>query len=442
MSALARYFKSRGFHVAGYDRTTSVLSKDLENEGIYVTYDDAQTAIPDTYLDKLHTLVVYTPAIHSEHPQLSWFRQQGFSIEKRAEVLGRVTQQLRSLCVAGTHGKTTTSTILAHLLYQSEIGCNAFLGGISNNYDTNLLLNKESNLVVIEADEYDRSFHHLTPYMAVVTSIDPDHLDVYGDATGYMEGFAHFAGLVHHGGVLLVHEGINFHPTLQKGVRYCTYSGNKVADFYADNIKIGDGRITFDFHTPTEIISDMRLGAPVKINIDNSVAAMAIAWLNGVTSNELRLGLSSYSGVYRRFNTLVRTNDYVLIDDYAHHPTELHASIDSVRALYPSKRIVGVFQPHLYTRTRDFAKDFARELSCLDSLIMLPIYPAREQPIDGVNSELILSQCTCPEKRICQKKDLIPLLLEQRGSVILTLGAGDIDRLVPQIAEALRKNES
>ncbi len=450
MSAIARFFLAKGFAVAGYDRTESALTRSLQAEGIAVNYVDEADAIPEAFRNKAHTLIVRTPAVPHDLPQYQYFLHAGFTIQKRAEVLGLITKQMRALCVAGTHGKTTTSTILAHLLYQSEISCNAFLGGISNNYKSNLLLSADSNLVVVEADEFDRSFHHLRPYMSVITSVDPDHLDIYGTEEAYRESFEHYTSLIQKGGALLLKKDIQtstFDIQCSSGVRLYTYSdANIEADFHAENICINNGEIRFDFHTPSETIANIKLGVPVYINIENSVAAMAIAWLNGVTANELRLGLASYAGIYRRFNIFKPKDDgstpqgksCIVVDDYAHHPTELQASINSIRKLYPERKITGVFQPHLYTRTRDFVDDFARVLSALDEVILLPIYPARELPIEGVTSTLLLDKITCAEKQIVEKNQLLDALRHRKNEVIMTLGAGDIDRLVPEIVSLFK----
>ncbi len=449
MSALARFFFAKGYRVAGYDHTETALTRELATEGIAVNYEDGVDAIEDIYRDKRHTLVVRTPAVPEDLPQSVFFRDGGFMMHKRAEVLGMLTQQMRALCVAGTHGKTTTSTILAHLMHQSDIECNAFLGGISNNYGTNLLLSDESTYVVIEADEFDRSFHQLTPYMSVITSVDADHLDIYGTEAAYKESFAHYTSLIRKGGALVMKQGIDLEPRLQDGVRLYTYAGEvkqgaEKPDFYADNVVIADGKMYFDFHTPNEVIAHVRLGVPVYINIENSVAAMALAWLNGVSASELRSGLGSYAGVYRRFNIHKlggsevqkrRGSEGILVDDYAHHPQELQASISSIRKLYPEKRLTGVFQPHLYTRTRDFADEFAAVLSQLDEVILLPIYPAREEPIEGVSSEMLLEKITCAKKRIVLKGDIVRVLREESHEVILTLGAGDISDVVGELTK-------
>ena len=442
MSALARYFHHQGFPVAGYDRTPSELTRELEQEGIIVTYDDDPESVRLAPFSKQHTLVVRTPAVPEESVLYTYLREQGFDIRKRAEMLGLVTRQMKALCVAGTHGKTTTSTMLAHLLYESEIGTNAFLGGISMNYGTNLLLDENSPFVVVEADEYDRSFHHLTPYMSVVTAVDADHLDIYGTEEAYREAFAHYTSLI--STALVMKQGIALQPKLHKGAKCYTYGvidGEQTCDpkpsFYADRIRVNKGQLHFDFHTPTETIADLQLGVPVWVNIENAVAAMAVAWLNGVTVNELRHGIASFKGVLRRFNIHVNTPQVVYVDDYAHHPEEIATSIDSIRRLYPERHLIGIFQPHLYTRTRDFADGFKKVLGTLDECILLPIYPAREEPIEGVSSEMLGGQ-------VVEKKDLVAVIKERvadssKPVVVLTVGAGDIDRLVPQIKKALNK---
>ena len=447
MSALARYFHHRGYPVTGYDRTPSPLTKELEQEGITIIYDDSveEWRLKIGELNPAHTLVVRTPAVPEDSALFAYLREKKFDIRKRAEVLGLVTYQMRALCVAGTHGKTTTSTMLAHLLYQSEIGTNAFLGGISMNYGTNILLQKDSSYVVVEADEYDRSFHQLTPYMSVVTAVDADHLDIYGTPEAYREAFAHYTSLIT--GALIMKQGIELKPRLKKGVKCYTYGVQNtdrladrvqtdLPDFYADNIRIKKGQIYFDFHTPNTAILDLRLGVPVWVNIENAVAAMSVAWLNGVKEDELRRGIASFRGVQRRFNIHVNTPKVAYIDDYAHHPEEIATAIDSIRKLYPERHLIGVFQPHLYTRTRDFAADFTRVLATLDELILLPIYPAREEPIEGVTSEMLGG-------KVVQKADLIAELKQRiaeskKPVVLLTIGAGDIDRLVPEITKAIK----
>lgn len=438
MSALARYFKAKGFGVAGYDRTRSRLCEELEAEGIVIHYTDDVEQIAPEFLQKETTLVVYTPAIPAEHTEFCYFKEQGFKIQKRAQVLGEITRVERGLCVAGTHGKTTTSTMLAHLLKQSHVDCNAFLGGISKNYTNNLLLSDKSDFVVIEADEFDRSFYHLTPYMAVVTAVDADHLDIYGTYEAYLESFAHFTSLIAEGGCLIMKKGIALQPRLKKNVKLYTYSSTDEADFYAKNIRIGNGTIVFDFVTPTETIADVELGVPVLVNVENSVAAMAIAWLNGVTADELCQAMASFAGIRRRFETWLKTDSLTIIDDYAHHPAELEASIKSVKALYADKKVLGVFQPHLYSRTRDFYKEFAAALSYLDEVVLLDIYPARELPIEGITSQIIFDEIENENKTLITKKELLDCLKSKRFDVLLTVGAGDIDTYLPQIVEMLK----
>ena len=439
MSALARYFRAQGFIVCGYDRTASPLTHELEKEGIEVHYTDDIANVQRPDLTPKHTLVVRTPAVHDDCQIYQYLAKGGFSIQKRAEVLGIVTRQMRALCVAGTHGKTTTSTMLAHILYQSEIGTNAFLGGISNNYLSNILMQKDSTYVVVEADEYDRSFLQLTPYMSIITSADPDHLDIYGTPEAYREAFEQYTALIQN--TLIIKKGIPVHPRVRKGVKTYTYSATEQADFYADHIRVDKGHILFDFHTPTETIADMVLGVPVWVNIENAVAAMSAAWLNGVRVEELRHGIASYSGVYRRFNVHVNNAHIAYVDDYAHHPEEIHMAIESIRRLYPNRHLIGIFQPHLYSRTRDFAEPFAKVLSTLDEVVLLPIYPAREEPIHGVSSEILLERLTCTDKWLVTKDEL-PEFIQQKAqehtpAVVITLGAGDIDRLVRPIKEVL-----
>ncbi|MGN0187784.1 MAG: UDP-N-acetylmuramate--L-alanine ligase [Paludibacteraceae bacterium] len=437
MSAIARYFKAKGYDVAGYDRTRSRLCEELEAEGIAIHYTDDVAQIADNFKNPHDTLVVYTPAIPAEHSEFCYFKHGGFVIEKRAQVLGEITRVERGLCVAGTHGKTTTSTMLAHLLKQSHVDCNAFLGGISKNYTNNLLLSDTSDLVVIEADEFDRSFHHLTPYMAVVTAVDADHLDIYGTHEAYLESFAHFTSLIRADGCLIMKKGIALQPRLSNGVQLYTYSAKEKADFCAENIRIGNGTIVFDFVTPTETVVDIELGVPVQVNVENGVAAMAVAWLNGVSADELRRGMQSYVGIRRRFETWLKTDRLTIIDDYAHHPAELEASIKSVKALYADKKVLGVFQPHLYTRTRDFYQEFAAALSHLDEAMLVELYPAREEPIAGISSQTIYDEITCP-KTLTTKAELIRVLQTKQFDVLLTLGAGDLDTMLPQIVEALK----
>jgi UDP-N-acetylmuramate--alanine ligase len=439
MSNLARYFASKGLRVAGYDRTETPLTKELVKEGAAIHYMDDVNLIPDYCKDKETTLIVYTPAVPKENEEVQFFEKNGFVIEKRAQVLGKITQQGKALCCAGTHGKTTTSSMLAHILKQSHLDTSAFLGGVLKNYGTNLMLSDKSEYIVVEADEYDRSFHWLHPYMALITSVDPDHLDIYGTEEEYLKSFEHFTSLIQPGGALVLKHNAKLSPKLNKDVRLFTYSQDK-GDFHAKNIRIDNGEIYFDFVTPKETIDNIQLGVPIKINIENGVGAMALAWLNGATADELRHGMATFQGAKRRFDFLLKTDKLVMIDDYAHHPEELSASISSVKELYPDKKVTGVFQPHLYTRTRDFADDFARSLSLLDELILLDIYPAREKPIEGVTSKIIYDKVTCP-KIMCNKEELLPLLEGKNDiEVLLTIGAGDIDQLLEPIREILEQN--
>lgn len=441
MSALARYFRAKGKQVAGYDKTPSDLTAALIEEGIRIHYTDDITLIPEDCKQIDSTLVIYTPAIPETHMELNYFRTNGFTLMKRARVLGEITRTERGLCVAGTHGKTTTSSMLAHLLKQSHVDCNAFLGGILKNYNSNLMLSDKSDLAVIEADEFDRSFHWLNPYMAVITAVDPDHLDIYGTPAAYRESFEHFTSLIRPDGCLVMKKGLQLQPRLQEGTELYTYSATEEADFFARNIRIGNGDILFDFVTPDGCIPDVKLGVPVKVNIENGVAAMALAWLNGVTSEEIRRGMASFAGPVRRFDFHLKKDDIVLLDDYAHHPAELKASIQSVKELYPDKKVTGIFQPHLYTRTRDFAADFAASLSLLDELILLDIYPAREEPIPGVTSQIIFDQVTISNKRMIRKEELLDLVQKEAASfeVVLMVGAGNIDRLVEPVKQILEK---
>ena len=441
MSALARYFRAKGKQVAGYDKTPSDLTAALIEEGIRIHYMDDITLIPEDCKQIDSTLVIYTPAIPETHTELNYFKTNGFTLMKRARVLGEITRTERGLCVAGTHGKTTTSSMLAHLLKQSHVDCNAFLGGILKNYNSNLMLSDKSDLAVIEADEFDRSFHWLNPYMAVITAVDPDHLDIYGTPAAYRESFEHFTSLIRPDGCLVMKKGLQLQPRLPEGTKLYTYSATEEADFFARNIRIGNGDILFDFVTPDGCIPDVKLGVPVKVNIENGVAAMALAWLNGVTSEEIRRGMASFAGPVRRFDFHLKKDDIVLLDDYAHHPAELKASIQSVKELYPDKKVTGIFQPHLYTRTRDFAADFAASLSLLDELILLNIYPAREEPIPGVTSQIIFDRVTIPNKRMIRKEELLDLVQKEAASfeVVLMVGAGNIDRLVEPVKQILEK---
>ena len=439
MSALVRYFLSNGKKVAGYDRTPSPLTEKLIEEGAQIHYEENVELIPADFRQQESTLIIYTPAIPATHAEWTYFREKGFTIMKRSQVLGMLTQTGKGLCVAGTHGKTTTSTMTAHLLQQSEVTCNAFLGGISKNYGTNLLLSSKSDYIVIEADEFDRSFHWLSPYISVITSTDADHLDIYGTKEAYLESFQHYTTLIRPEGALIIRKGIELVPQLKEGVKLYTYSQNE-GDFHAENIRTGNGEIYFDYVSPLGDIKDIQLGVPVAINIENGIAAMALAQLSGVTAEEIKRGMASFKGVDRRFDFKIKNDKVVFVSDYAHHPAEIKQSILSMRALYQGKKITGVFQPHLYTRTRDFYQDFAESLSLLDEVILLPIYPARELPIEGVDSQLIYNELRKDmEKRICTKEELLDVLKHQNTEILITLGAGDIETLVPQITDILNK---
>jgi UDP-N-acetylmuramate--alanine ligase len=439
MSALVRYFLSIGKKVAGYDRTPSELTQKLIAEGAAIHYEENVEAIPNEFLNPNTTLIIYTPAIPSTHAELIYFQEHGFTIQKRSQVLGLLTQSSKGLCIAGTHGKTTTSTMTAHLLHQSNVGCNAFLGGISKNYGTNLLLSDKSEYVVIEADEFDRSFHWLTPYASVITATDADHLDIYGTKEAYLESFNHYTSLIRQGGALIVRKGIELEPRLQEGVSLYTYSREE-GDFHAENIRIGNGEITFDYVSPLGNIKDIQLGVPVAINIENGIAAMALAQISGVNNEDIKSAMASFGGVDRRFDFKIKNDKVVFLSDYAHHPEEIKQSILSMRALYEDKKITGIFQPHLFTRTRDFYKEFAESLSLLDEVILTEIYPARELPIKGISSRLIYDHLRPGiEKTLCNKEEILEILKQKDIEVLITLGAGDIENYVQPICEILNK---
>ena len=436
MSAIARYFIKKGLVVAGYDKTPSDLTKRLETEGMLIHYEENVDEIPHECKKKESCLVIYTPAIPAEHKELTFFRENGFEIQKRAQVLGTRTKSHKGLCVAGTHGKTTTSTMCAHIMHQSHLDCNAFLGGISKNYGTNYILS-DSDFVVIEADEFDRSFHWLRPWMSVITSTDPDHLDIYGTKEAYLESFRHYTELIQPGGALIIHRDLEMKENIQPNVRSYDYSLNE-GDFHAENICIENGEITFDFISPIESIKGVQLGQPVPINIENGIAAMAMAQLNGCTAEELKYGMQTYGGVDRRFDFKIKTSKMVFLSDYAHHPKEIFQSAKSIRELYKDKHITAIFQPHLYTRTRDFYKDFADALSQLDEVILTEIYPARELPIEGVTSKLIYDNLKPGvKKEMIQKTDVLNYIKEHDFEVLIVLGAGDLDNQVPQITKIL-----
>ena len=441
MSAIARYFLKKGLVVAGYDKTSSDLTRQLQEEGMLIHYEENVDAIPEACKQKEDCLVIYTPAIPEEHQELQYFRKNAFEIQKRAQVLGTLTKAHKGLCVAGTHGKTTTSTMCAHIMHQSHLDCNAFLGGISKNYGTNYILS-DSDYVVIEADEFDRSFHWLRPWMSVITATDPDHLDIYGTKEAYLESFRHYSELIQPGGALIIHRGLEMKEHPQDGVRRYDYSLTE-GDFHAEHIRIENGEITFDFISPIECIKDVQLGQPIPINIENGIAAMAMAQLNGCTAEELKNGMKTYGGVDRRFDFKIKTKELVFLSDYAHHPKEIYQSAKSIRELYKDKHITAIFQPHLYTRTRDFYKDFAEALSQLDEVILTEIYPARELPIPGVTSQLIYDNLKeGVKKQMIQKADVLDFIRGHEFEVLIVLGAGDLDNQVPAITKILKERLS
>ena len=440
MSALVRYFLSLGKMVAGYDRTPSALTERLIAEGAAIHYEDSCTLIPENCKDKSYTLVVYTPAVPQDHSELTWFRKQGFEVQKRAQVLGTITCSRRGLCVAGTHGKTTTSSMAAHLVYGSHVGATAFLGGISQNYGTNLLLSAKSDYVVIEADGFGRSFHHLRPYMAVITSTDPDRLDIYGTPEAYWESFEKYTSLIRPDGVLIIHEGLEVTPRVQPGVRVYPYARDK-GDYHAENIRIGGGEILFDFVYPDGIVKDIQLGVPLSVNIDNGIAAMAMAQLAGVSDQELRDGMATFRGVERRFDFKLKSDTKAYLSDYAHHPAEIRQSALSIRELYAGRKVTAIFQPHLYSRTQDFYREFADSLSLFDEVILTDIYPAREAPIPGVTSRLIYDNLAANvQKQMISKNDVLATVEAKKNEleVLVTLGAGDIENYATEITKILK----
>lgn len=441
MSAIARYFLHIGCVVAGYDKTSSDLTKQLQKEGMNIHYEENVDLIPNACRNKANTLIIYTPAIPVSHKELVFFKENGFEIQKRAQVLGTLTRTHRGLCFAGTHGKTTTSSMCAHIMHQSSVGCTAFLGGISKNYGTNYILSNKSDYVVIEADEFDRSFHWLRPWMTVITSTDPDHLDIYGTKEAYLESFRHYTELIKAGGALIIHKDLEMKPNVQEGVRVYEYSREE-GDFHADNVRIKDGTIIFDFISPIEPIKDVELGQPIPINIENSIAAMAMAQLNGVIPNEIREGIKTYSGVDRRFDFKVKNAKHVVLSDYAHHPKEILQSAKSLKELYSNRKITVIFQPHLYTRTCDFYKEFAYSLSFFDEVILTEIYPAREEPIEGVTSKLIYDNLKeGVQKQIILKDSVLSFVKSRDFDVLVILGAGNLNDYVSQISQIILDKE-
>ena len=441
MSAIARYFLHKGLVVAGYDKTPSELTHQLEKEGMLIHYEENVNLIPEECRQPTTTLVVYTPAIPPTHTELIYFHDNNFTIEKRAQVLGTLTRTHKGLCFAGTHGKTTTSTMCAHIMHESHLDCNAFLGGISKNYGTNYILSDHSDYVVIEADEFDRSFHWLRPWMSVITSTDPDHLDIYGTKEAYLESFRHYTELIQPGGALIIRKDLEMKQHVQEGVKVYDYSREE-GDFHAENIRIERGTITFDFVSPIETVKDIELGQPIPINIENGIAAMAMAQLNGCTAEELREGMKTYGGVDRRFDFKIKNDRHVFLSDYGHHPKEILQSAKSLKELYADRKITVIFQPHLYTRTRDFYKDFADALSHFDEVILTEIYPAREQPIEGVTSKLIYDNLR-PNiaKQMIKKDDVLDFVKSRDFDVLVVLGAGNLDNYVPEITKIIKAKE-
>ena len=432
MSALARYFKFKGYEVSGYDKTPSELTAALEQEGIGVHYEDRPDLVP---ADVDQTLVIWTPAIH-ELGELDLVREKGYRLIKRSRALGEVTRGQHCLAVAGTHGKTTTSTLTAHIFTESGTGCSAFLGGISRNYGTNLLMS-ETPVVVAEADEFDRSFHQLFPEIAVITAMDADHLDIYGDYAHVVEAFKIFASQV--SGTVIAKKGIDITPADTRANLLTYHYTDPTADFYAENPHPDAfGHFLFDLHYPGDVLRDIRVGAPGWVNAENSVAAAAIALTYGLDPEAVKHAIGTFEGVKRRLEVHVNLPGVAYVDDYAHHPAELSAAIASLRDIFPGRKLTAIFQPHLYTRTRDFAPDFAKALSAVDKLILLPIYPAREEPIPGVTSEIILDRVTAPEKVLVPKEELMDYLAQEPVDVVATFGAGNIDRFIGPIAQMLR----
>lgn len=443
MSALVRYCLSKGHRVGGYDRSDSHLLEQLRQEGAQITLDENAEAIPEAFRNPDDTLVVYTPAVPDSHQGLRWLRDNGFEVVKRSELLGKITRSSLGICFAGTHGKTTTSSMAAHILHQSSVGCNAFLGGILRNYDSNLLLSATSPYSVIEADEFDRSFHRLTPYIAVITATDPDHLDIYGTEEAYLESFAHFTELIQPGGTLIVHTGLKLKPRPGKDVRVWTY-GKTDGDFHAENIRRADGILTFDLATPGGIIRNITPGVPVEINIENTIAAIAGVYATGhLEVDSMRRAVASFMGPKRRFEFLLREpspSSRVVIDDYAHHPDELKASILSVKSLYPGRRLTVMFQPHLYSRTRDFAPEFAAALDLADEAVIVELYPAREKPIPGISERTIADLMKNPRHIVVSKSMLADWMRQGDFDVLLNAGAGDVSDMLPPLVEELKKH--
>ena len=440
MSALARWFKHAGFAVSGYDKTETELTKALVGEGIDVHYTDLPELVAS--LDRNTCLVVLTPAVPADLEERIYLEKAGFTIRKRSQVLGMICDEGKTLAVAGTHGKTTVSTMTAHILKSSRLDCSAFLGGISKNYATNLLLSAESEWMVAEADEFDRSFLQLHPDYAVVTSMDADHLDIYGDHGAILKSFREFVGQIRTGGAVVAKKGLPITESHNPAIKHYSYSLTELADFCALNVSLKDEAYHFDLQYPDGVIRDMQLSYPGLLNVENAVAASALALLAGVSEKEVKAAVATYQGVKRRFDIRYRGNEYLLIDDYAHHPEELKATISSVKAMFADRWVTGIFQPHLYSRTKDFSTEFAEQLSQLDELFLLDIYPAREKPIPGVTSGLIFDQVKLDDKHLFTKAEMVTNAQYLKPGIILMMGAGDIDLLVEPVARFLKQTEN
>ena len=434
MSALARYFAAQGKIVGGYDRTSTDLTKELEAAGFSVHYQDDVNAIPEAFMSAENTLIIYTPAVPSNHAELNYFRDNGFEVLKRSQVLGELSKTYNTVAVAGTHGKTTTSSIIAHLLKSSSKDCNAFLGGISSNYNTNLLTSTSSNLMVVEADEFDRSFLTLSPDIAIVTSVDADHLDIYGSSDEMLNSFQDFTERITEDGTLIYRLGLPFSNTKKKNF---TYSINEKSDYCTSNLTIENGKYKFSAHSPAGSIENLTFGMPGLHNVENAIAAFAAVDQLGLSEDEIRNGFASYKGVKRRFDVHINTEELVYIDDYAHHPTEISACVNSVRELFPGRKVKGIFQPHLFSRTKDHMAEFAQTLSTLDEVTLLDIYPAREEPIDGITSSALLEKISAEKKNLQTKAAVLDSITRSNIDVLLTMGAGDIDQLVSPIKAKL-----
>ncbi|MGM0497308.1 MAG: UDP-N-acetylmuramate--L-alanine ligase [Bacteroidota bacterium] len=434
MSALARYFNALKKPVGGYDKVSKPLTQQLEKEGMIIHYKDEPTLIPSPFTEnKKNTLVIYTPAIPNNHKELNYFKEKGYTIKKRSEVLGILSKELKCIGIAGTHGKTSISTLTAHIFNNSSLGCNAFLGGISKNYDNNIIINPKSKYLIAEADEFDRSFLQLNPELALITSIDEDHLDIYNDQKTLNEAFSEFAGKITKNGTLIKHKDVSLIMPENKKINQYTYSLNGPSDFYAENIRTKEGKYWFDLVTPEEKYTNIPFALPGSLNIENAIAALSIAFVYGIDKTTMINSLKNFSGIERRFDIQVNNKNLIYIDDYAHHPSEISYTIQSLREMYPNKKILGVFQPHLYSRTQHLAKEFAKSLELLDETIILDIYPAREEPIEGVSSEIIKKQIKNIPATLSSKEKLIDLINKKEFDILITMGAGDIDQLVEPI---------